>query len=93
MAEPLLVVDDLHVVFPTPRGDVRAVWGVSFEVEEGQIYGIVGESGCGKTVTGRSILQLVPPPGKIVDGRILFHGEDLVQKSERKMRQLSRSAR
>ena len=88
MAEPLLVVEDLRVVFPTPRGDMRAVGGVNIRVEKGQIYGIVGESGCGKTVTGRSILQLVPPPGRIVSGRILLHGEDLIQKSEREMRQL-----
>jgi oligopeptide/dipeptide ABC transporter ATP-binding protein len=64
------------------------VCGVSLEVEEGQIYGIVGESGCGKTTTGRAILQLVPSPGKIAHGRILFHGEDLVQKSEQEMRLL-----
>jgi len=88
MSKPLLVVDDLRVVFPTPRGEVRAVWGVNFEVNEGQIFGIVGESGCGKTATGRAILRLVPPPGKITGGRILFHGEDLVQKSEQEIRKL-----
>ena len=88
MMKPLLQVDDLHVVFPMPQGDIRAVQGVSFEIEKGQIYGIVGESGCGKTATGRAILQLVPPPGKITGGRILFHGEDLLQKSEQGMGQL-----
>jgi oligopeptide/dipeptide ABC transporter ATP-binding protein len=61
---------------------------VSFAIEKGQMYGIVGESGCGKSAAGRAILQLVPPPGKIVGGRILFHGEDLVQKDEEHMRQL-----
>ena len=83
---PLLAVEDLEVVYTTPRGDVHALWGVSFEVEKGKIYGIVGESGCGKTATGRAILRLVPPPGRITEGRILFHGEDLVPKSESAMR-------
>lgn len=87
-AGPLLSIDQLRVVFPTPRGDIDAVSGVSFEIEEGQIYGIVGESGCGKTATGRAILQLVPSPGKITGGRILYHGEDLLQKSEQEMCQL-----
>lgn len=86
--EPLIQVDDLHVVFPMPRGNIHAVRGVSFEIGTGQIYGIVGESGCGKTATGRAILQLVPAPGKIVGGRILFHGEDLLQKSEQEIRKL-----
>jgi oligopeptide/dipeptide ABC transporter ATP-binding protein len=88
MEETLLVVDDLRVIFPTPRGDVRAVWGVSFKVERGKIYCIVGESGCGKTATGRAILNLVPPPGRIIGGRILFNGEDIVRKSEQEMQQL-----
>lgn len=88
MTERLLQVENLHVTFPTPRGDVRAVSGVNFNIGKGQIFGIVGESGCGKTATGRAILQLVPIPGKITDGRILFHGEDLVEKSEPEMRQL-----
>lgn len=74
--------------FPTPRGDVHAVRGISFAVEKGQVFGIVGESGCGKTVTGRAILRLVPPPGRIAGGRILYHGEDLVAKSEPAMRAL-----
>jgi oligopeptide/dipeptide ABC transporter ATP-binding protein len=86
--EPLIVIDDLHVTFSTPRGDVYAVSGINLEIDEGQIYGIVGESGCGKTVTGRAILQLVPSPGKIQCGRILFRGEDLLQKSEKEMRKI-----
>jgi len=88
MTEPLLVVDDLQVVFPTPHGNVRAVNRVSFEINPGQIYGIVGESGCGKTATGRAILQLVPPPGIISGGRIFFRGEDLLKKGEREVRLL-----
>ena len=86
--ETVLAVDDLRVSFPTPRGVVRAVRGVSFTVEEGRIFGIVGESGCGKTVTGRAMMRLVPPPGQIVGGRILYHGEDLLAKSEPAMRRL-----
>lgn len=82
MDNSLLCIEDLRVVFPTPRGEVRAVWGVSFEVEKGQIFGIVGESGCGKSATGRAILNLVPPPGRIVAGQIRFKGEDLLQKSD-----------
>jgi oligopeptide/dipeptide ABC transporter ATP-binding protein len=88
MAEPLLAVDDLSVVFPMPLGDVHAVNRVTFEIQPGQIYGIVGESGCGKTATGRAILQLVPPPGKITGGRILFRGEDLINKNKQEMRLL-----
>ena len=88
MAGPLLSVDDLRVVFATPAGDFTAVNGVCFEVQPAQIYGIVGESGCGKTVTGRAILGLVPPPGRIAGGRILFRGEDLTAKSEAEMNRL-----
>ena len=88
MTEPLLMVDDLQVVFPTPHGNVRAVNRVSFEISPGQIYGIVGESGCGKTATGKALLQLVPPPGIIPGGRIFFRGEDLLKKSEQEMRLL-----
>ena len=85
MGDLLLQVEDLQVVFPTPRGNVHAVWGVNFEVEKGHIYGIVGESGCGKSATGRAILKLVPPPGRITGGRIKFQGEDLLQKSDAEM--------
>jgi oligopeptide transport system ATP-binding protein len=88
MAERLLQVEDLQVVFPTPHGEVRAVWGVSFEVENGKIFGIVGESGCGKSATGRAILRLVPPPGRIVGGQIRFQGEDILKKTEPEMGKL-----
>ncbi|GIK82978.1 MAG: ABC transporter ATP-binding protein [Alphaproteobacteria bacterium] len=62
--------------------------GISFDVKRGQVFGVVGESGCGKTATGRALIRLVPPPGRIAEGRILYHGEDLLAKPEAAMRSL-----
>src|SRR5215472_6614196 len=70
--EPLLSVRDLKVVFELEEGTVRAVDGVSFDVRPGQVVGIVGESGCGKSVTMKAILQLIEPPGRITRGEILY---------------------
>jgi peptide/nickel transport system ATP-binding protein len=84
----LLEVENLQTHFRTPEGVNRAVDGVSFEVGEGETLAIVGESGCGKSVTANSILRLVPePPGKIA-GAIRFEGRDLLELSEREMRQI-----
>ena len=83
-----LAVEGLEVRFPTPRGELHAVRGVSFEVGRGEMFGIVGESGCGKTATGRAVMKLVPRPGRIAAGRILYHGEDLARKRESEMRGL-----
>src|SRR5690349_7333205 len=88
MAEPLLAVEELVTVFDTDEGPVRAVDGVSFEVRRGETLAIVGESGCGKSVTSLSILRLVPEPGRIASGRIVLEGRDLVQLPEREMRAL-----
>ena len=82
----LLEVNDLRTYFFTREGSVQAVDGVSFEVERGKTLGIVGESGCGKSVTALSIMGLIPkPPGKIVEGSILFDGKDLTKTSERQL--------
>ncbi|HOH11056.1 MAG TPA: ABC transporter ATP-binding protein [Bacillota bacterium] len=87
MAERLLEVQDLRTYFYTEDGVVPAVDGVSFTLDKGKTLGIVGESGCGKSVTSLSVMRLIAsPPGKIVSGRIYFEGEDLLQKSEKEMR-------
>jgi oligopeptide/dipeptide ABC transporter ATP-binding protein len=85
----ILEVRDLKTYFYTRRGVVKVVDGVTFSVEAGEILGLVGESGCGKTMTSLSILRLVPQPrGKIAGGEIFFNGEDLLKKSEREMRNI-----
>ncbi len=83
----LLEIQDLRVVYDGPRGTVRAVDGVSFAVEKGETYALVGESGCGKTATVLAVLRLVEP-GRIVGGRIVFEGRDLLGLSEPEMRRL-----
>jgi oligopeptide/dipeptide ABC transporter ATP-binding protein len=87
-APPLLELEGLTTVFPTRRGLVRAVDGLSFQLHRGEKLGIVGESGSGKSVTLLSILRLVPYPGKIVAGDARFRGESLSAKSPRHMRQI-----
>ena len=85
-APPLLEVRDLHTVFALEEGAVRAVDGVSFALERGRVLGLVGESGCGKTMTALSLMRLVPPPGRIVDGQVRLEGRDLLRLPEREMR-------
>jgi oligopeptide/dipeptide ABC transporter ATP-binding protein len=86
MPEPLLSVRDLSTHFFMRDGVVHAVDGVSFDVEKGRVLGIVGESGCGKTVTALSIMGLIPkPPARIVGGEVLFNGRDLSKLSEREL--------
>jgi oligopeptide/dipeptide ABC transporter ATP-binding protein len=85
----LLQVKDLRTSFFTPEGEIAAVDGVSFEVDEGKTLGVVGESGCGKSVTALSILRLVPsPPGRIVGGEILYRGRDLLKLDSESMRKI-----
>ena len=90
MTKPLLEVSDLKTHFFTDDGVVKAVDGVSFSVDKKESFGLVGESGCGKSITALSIIRLIPnPPGKIVGGNILLEGEDLVNKSEREMQKIT----
>jgi len=87
LGETLLEVKNLKTYFFTEDGVVPAVDSVDFKLEKGETLGVVGESGCGKSVTALSIMKLIPnPPGKIVDGQIWFKGEDLVRKTDAEMR-------
>ena len=83
----ILHVEDLVTRFNTPEGTVFAVNGVSFELKEGETLGVVGESGCGKSVTMLSVMQLIPcPPGQIVRGRAMFHDQDLLHMAHEEIR-------
>jgi len=84
---PLLSIEDLHVRYDDPRGEVRAVDGLDLTLEEGDTYALVGESGCGKTATAYSILRVVEP-GRIAGGKVIFGGRDLMGLSEREMRRV-----
>ena len=84
----LLEVRNLQTHFPTRAGLVRAVDGVSFHLDRGELLGLVGESGCGKSITALSIMRLISPPGKIAGGDIVFDGKNLLQLSEPEMRQM-----
>jgi oligopeptide transport system ATP-binding protein len=85
----LLEVKDLHTEFHTQEGVVHAVNGVSFNVDEGEILGLVGESGCGKSVSMLSVLRLIPmPPGKIASGQVIFKGRDLLKVDDEEIRNL-----
>ncbi len=85
---PLLEIKQLRTIFRTEHGEARAVDGVNLSIEEGQVLGVVGESGCGKSVTSLSTLRLVPPPGLIQAGEIIFDGRDLLKLSEKEMRSI-----
>src|SRR5215218_8829009 len=86
---PLLEVEDLHVHFVTSRGVVRAVEGISYKVKAGEVVALVGESGCGKSVSSLAIMRLLAKPaGRIVAGRVMFQGRDLIKLSEDEMREI-----
>ncbi len=88
MSDTLLEVKELHTSFFTDAGEIKAVRGVGFGLDKGRMLGIVGESGCGKSVTALSILRLVPFPGRIVRGEIIFKGRDLLKLTEEEMRKV-----
>jgi len=89
MKNPLLEINNLRTYFFTHEGVVKAVDDISLSVESGEMVGIVGESGCGKSVLARSILRLIPdPPGRVVDGQISFAGNSLLDFSEKEMQQI-----
>ncbi len=87
-SEPLLTVDDLHVEFWTDRGTIYAVNGISFEIAAGETLGIVGESGCGKSVTSLAILGILPRAGRVTGGSAMFAGRDLFTLPDRDLRQI-----
>lgn len=84
----MLEIRNLHVEFKTTRGLLKAVCGVSLNVERGEIFGVVGETGCGKSVTGLSVMRLVPSPGRIARGEIIFDGNNLLDESQTAMRRI-----
>ncbi|SDM53743.1 ABC transporter ATP-binding protein [Sediminibacillus halophilus] len=87
--EKILEVKDLHVTFKTYGGEVQAVRGVNFDLKKGETLAIVGESGCGKSVTSNSIMRLIPtPPGRIANGSIVYKGRDLTTVNEKEMRKI-----
>ena len=86
--EPLLSVEELNVRFWTRRGTVHAVNGISFDIAPGETLGIVGESGCGKSVTSLAILGLLARNGRVESGRAVFNGRDLIRQSDRALRSI-----
>jgi peptide/nickel transport system ATP-binding protein len=88
MSEPVLRIEDLHIEFETPNRPLKAISGISLEVMPGEIFGVVGETGCGKSVTGLSVLQLLPETATITEGRITLDDIDILSQSEEEMRKI-----
>ena len=87
--DKFLSIRDLTIHYASGKRTVKAVNGISFDIEKGKTLGLVGETGAGKTTTALGILNLIPkPPGKIVSGEIIFEGEDLLKKSKKEMRKI-----
>src|SRR5262245_37102934 len=86
--QPLLQVEDLVVEFPTRRGVLRAIDQVSFHIDPGEVLGVVGESGAGKSLTGASIIGLLEPPGRIAEGRVFLDGQRIDDLPAEKMRRI-----
>ena len=82
MIDPVLAVQNLEVIYHTQVGPLKALHDVNIEIQHGDIVGIVGESGCGKSTIARSILHLLPPNGEISAGQVRFRGEDLLELDE-----------
>jgi len=85
--QPLLEIQNLKTIFSTERGVIRAVDGVSLTLGAGETLGVVGESGCGKTMLALSVMRLIPANGQIAEGRVLFNGQDLLTLPEEAMRE------
>ena len=88
MADNILEVRDLKTYFYTNDGIFKAVDGVGFDIRKGEVFGLVGESGSGKTLTALSIMKLIAPPARIVSGKVLFKGEDLISMHDERVRSI-----
>jgi peptide/nickel transport system ATP-binding protein/oligopeptide transport system ATP-binding protein len=88
MNASLLQITNLHTYYFTVAGVVKAVNGIDLSISKGETFGLVGESGCGKSVTARSIMRLIRAPGKIVSGEIMFNGQDILKQNESQMRDI-----
>lgn len=88
MTDEILSVRDLKTQFFTYGGVVQALDGISFGLKKNETLGLVGETGCGKSVTALSIIRLIPPPGKVISGEVMFEGADLLKKTEKEMRDI-----